>query len=638
MCIDLVKIKDKYGENMMRLCRKLFSTILEEEGKLFEILSSHFAYSKNLYADIVNNSLEDNFKNYIYKLFENNFEIDTSVEMNPYELLDKAGYILYECKCEEDIQSFKKYFDSRELLCSFRGNRLGKCYVFFAVKENVDKIKREDFINPYRQDLYGTSVISIQFSRGSINTLSIKNRYNHTVNNPDATFSNNLENIIPGLTYSFEKYYNLNISNKGSVDFELPGYVRTRDIKIDNEIVPGKYYKYNYEINNIYYCDNNIIIDNFEVIDKYQEKEKYIVIDYFIVDLVNKDIKLYDDNIDDSFLNIISNIKKIDISKDRVSKNRKLKITLDNDNVIYIEIDNLNRIISYENDFVHCIPNDFLKENLYLKRIKLNNVLRLGNNFLYNNLNMYDIDLCKVLDIGNNFLYKNNIIKNLYLPSVVRVGDNFLYKNRVIELIDMINLSQVGDSFLYDNRMLKEINFPSLLYSGDNFISCNKEIEMIFLNSLVNVGNNFLSGNKMLTKMELFNLRQVGDNFLRCNEILIDFFADSLEVIGSNFMYSNRCLESIHLSKLRLVDNNFLYKNNSITVLELNELCKVGPCFMKENNSLMLFYARKLMVVGINFLPNNKVLEYVDLSSLQEYNRFFLDSNEIVKKRVLGLC
>ena len=52
----------------------------------------------------------------------------------------------------------------------------------------------------------------------------------------------------------------------------------------------------------------------------------------------------------------------------------------------------------------------------------------------------------------------------------------------------------------------------------------------------------------------------------------------------------------------------------------------------------MLFYARKLMVVGINFLPNNKVLEYVDLSSLQEYNRFFLDSSEIVKKRFLGLC
>ena len=65
---DLSKIKDKYGEDMMRLCRELFPTILEENGKLFELLSTHFAYSRNLYNDIVNNSLVDNFKNYIYGL------------------------------------------------------------------------------------------------------------------------------------------------------------------------------------------------------------------------------------------------------------------------------------------------------------------------------------------------------------------------------------------------------------------------------------------------------------------------------------------------------------------------------------------------------------------------------------------
>lgn len=82
---------------------------------------------------------------------------------------------------------------------------------FFAVKKNADEIKRENFTNPQRQDEYGTSVISIQFSKGTINDLSIKNRYNHSVNNPDATFSNNLENIKPGLTNSFEQHYGLNI-------------------------------------------------------------------------------------------------------------------------------------------------------------------------------------------------------------------------------------------------------------------------------------------------------------------------------------------------------------------------------------------------------------------------------------------
>ena len=63
---DLINIKDKYGEGMMHLCRKNFSTILETEGLLFELLSSHFAYSRFLYDDIVNNSIEMMFKNFIY--------------------------------------------------------------------------------------------------------------------------------------------------------------------------------------------------------------------------------------------------------------------------------------------------------------------------------------------------------------------------------------------------------------------------------------------------------------------------------------------------------------------------------------------------------------------------------------------
>ena len=57
-----------------------------------------------------------------------------------------------------------------------------------------------------RQDEYGTSVISIQFDRDDTHTLSIKNRYNHKVEKPDATFSNNLNNIVAGLTKSFADY------------------------------------------------------------------------------------------------------------------------------------------------------------------------------------------------------------------------------------------------------------------------------------------------------------------------------------------------------------------------------------------------------------------------------------------------
>lgn len=212
----------------------------------------------------------------------------------------KAGYILYECKTEEDIQQFKKYYQEKEELCTFRGGRLGDCFVFFAIKINVNSIKRENFSKPEREDEYGTSVISIQFTRDESCTLSIKNRYNHTVINPDATFANNLDNIIPGLTKSFEKYYNL--KQKNFNEFEIPNYVRAND---------GKYYKYNYEINNTYYCPNNIIIENFR--PKRLPKEKYILMDYFILDLQDKKIYAYDYRIDDGFdASINSNLSSID--------------------------------------------------------------------------------------------------------------------------------------------------------------------------------------------------------------------------------------------------------------------------------------------------------------------------------------
>ena len=225
---DLKIIKKKYGEEMMHLCRELFPTLLEHEGLLPKLLHDNFKESRSLVKDIIDNNLEEEFKNYIYNQVdvENNYE--EVVSKRPEELLKEAGYKLYECHSEEEIQSFKKYYAEGEELCTFRGGRLNRCFVFFAIKENVDEIKRENFPNPERQDKYGTSVISIQFTRDDSHTLSIKNRYNHTVNNPDSTFGNNLDNIIPGLTASFDKYYGTHQSHLQKT-FEIPGYVRAND-------------------------------------------------------------------------------------------------------------------------------------------------------------------------------------------------------------------------------------------------------------------------------------------------------------------------------------------------------------------------------------------------------------------------
>ena len=53
MNCDLKIIKKKYGENMMKLVRKLFPTLLEEEGLVSRIMLNNFYPYHDLYISIV---------------------------------------------------------------------------------------------------------------------------------------------------------------------------------------------------------------------------------------------------------------------------------------------------------------------------------------------------------------------------------------------------------------------------------------------------------------------------------------------------------------------------------------------------------------------------------------------------------
>jgi len=423
---DLKIIKKKYGEKMMKLCRESFPTLLESEGLLSQLMLEHFDPSHVLYDDIISDELEDEFKDFIYSLIELK-KIKKVVNKNSKELLEEAGYDLYECRTEEEIQSFRKYYQTNEMLCTFEENRLSRCYVFFAVKKSVDDIRREDFKNPQREDLYGTSVISIQFTKNETHTLSIKNRYNHTVNNSDATFRNNLDNIIEGLTESFSRDYGM-IQTNPSNDFEIPNYVRAND---------GRYYKYNYEINNIYYCTNNVIIDNFEAM---KLEHNRLLLDYFILDLQDKIISLYDDTISDCFPGGLKEIQQIWIIKEKESK--KIIIKTNQEDII-IEIDNDNKIIKYQNDNIEEIKNNFLIYNESLIKIDLPNVTIIGDDFLYFNESLREINLPNVIEIGEHFLFFNNTLMEINMPKITEIGDCFLYYNKSLKEAKKLNKSKM---------------------------------------------------------------------------------------------------------------------------------------------------------------------------------------------------
>ena len=398
--------------------------------------------------------------------------------------MDKAGYILYpECKTEEDVQKFRHYYHrgeptpkytggtpahyKGEELCTFNGGRLNSCRVWFAVRKDVDKIKIESFKSPRREDDYGISVISIQFSKISPSTLSIKNRYNHTVSNPDATFSNNLNNIIEGLTQSFTDKYGIELANKNSSSFEIPNYVQARD---------GKFYRYNIETFNVYYCPNNTIIENGEV--KILDKEKFLLFDHFILDLENKKIidfneQLY--NTVDGFIESVGKIK--DIKRILHEKGMTIQISPVVGEIVEINLNKHNEIVGYSNPNVKNIGNDFLHYNKSLTQINLPNVKNIGNSFLILNNTLTQIDLPSVKNIGNSFLILNNTLTQIDLPSVKNIGNSFLCLNNTLTQIDLPSVKNIGDYFLCYNDTLTQINLPNVKNIGYNFLSFNHTLE-----------------------------------------------------------------------------------------------------------------------------------------------------------------
>ena len=434
---ELNRIKKLYGEKFMHFCRSIFPTLLEQEGLLTEVLKSTFATnSRTLYDDIVNNDLEEEFKNYIYSKIDVEKEMPEIIgEKTPYQLLDENGYNLYECNSEEEIQSFKKYYKSGEELCTFHGDRLNRCVVFFAVKKDAEEIKREDFNKPKREDEYGTSVMSIQFTKSQNSTVSIKNRYNHTVNNPDATYGNDLNKIAPGLTQSFKKLLSergLTLNSSNIEAFSIPGYVVADD---------GKYYKYNMEINGNYYCPGNVIIDHGNVIKL--EPEKQELIDYFILDKENKTLSLYDSVISDSFIDGFKNIDSIEMANNNNSEQKTKTITIkekSSDKPITIEINKeSNSIIGYTNENLVNLGDNFLMYNKQLSELNVPNVTNIGAGCLANNKELKKFEAPNLDPFKYDFFIKphmkmNRKLSELYVPNLTKESkENLEYVFSVVK-------------------------------------------------------------------------------------------------------------------------------------------------------------------------------------------------------------
>ncbi len=451
MTEELKKIKKLYGEEMMHLCRDLFPDILEEEGTLLEILQDNFYPTHHLGHDIKINCVKREFRGFILDRYKKESSNDSLFKTNSYAKweLEKYGkinikapfqmlsglYDIYECKTEKDVKSFAKYYAPGEQICTLDGGRLYFSHIFFFVKKNVDSIKREDFPNPKREDEYSTSVLCVQFNRNKPNYVTIISRYNNAVDNPNFTYYNDLDNIYPGLTESFKKYYGFSFKR------EPTGIKFLADMKYF-QANDGKFYKYSHEKHGLLFCDNNIVLKWHYPDFEYTAKERYIFMDEYILDRKEKRLFVYPSIFSHyhSFLTTTMIGEKI-IKTDYVIKDDKKIITIyfEDDKYVIIATNMQNEIIYYENKFVKLIKNKFLEYNETMKYLNIPNCRKIRNKFMNQNNSVIEINAPLLMYTGDDFMPVNTVLKRFYTPNLKSVGDRFLSKNRNFTKKDCIN-------------------------------------------------------------------------------------------------------------------------------------------------------------------------------------------------------
>lgn len=163
------------------------------------------------------------------------------------EDFNKAGYDTVIFDDEEKIAEYKKYYADGEVICTYNNlaERMRQYHMIVAVKKDIDKIQQGKA--PQRDDEYGTSILNIQIAKNGSH-MSIKNRYNHTVNECDSTLNNNLDMLVLGLQAKVLGYYNIASLNNNKCYYN-------RIVNIN-----GIYLKYNREVNNVYFGD--FVLDN----------------------------------------------------------------------------------------------------------------------------------------------------------------------------------------------------------------------------------------------------------------------------------------------------------------------------------------------------------------------------------------
>lgn len=398
---------------------------------------------------------------------------------DPFKLLHRAGYHAVYADTLEKQNDIKKYFAPGEELCTFKDTtRYQNYYIVNAVRYDVDKIRRADFQNPAREDAYGTSVMSIQMAKQG-GFISIKNRYNHTVEHPDNTYNSNPDNIIYGLSAALMQYFD--------IEFNVPNELPDGYVLVDNHVV-----RYKFEMGGIYFC-HDFYVKYGEI--RHVNKSYEILVDNFVVDLRGGTRPVSNIIIEsrDSFPAVINHVvcgKKLSVTKP------------DADGTVHIFADGAplmdvrdGVLVGLNLPEVQVIPDNFLAYNQTLEKINLSSATAIGNSFLSHNTALQSIDVHSAKTIGDGFLCSNTVLQSIDVRNAETIGDDFLYSNTALVSIDVSNAEKIGDEFLFLNTELRSIDAHSAKEIGVDFLYSNRGLKQIIIPDDAKIGGDFLNSN-----------------------------------------------------------------------------------------------------------------------------------------------
>ncbi|MDR0397780.1 MAG: hypothetical protein LBH36_01170 [Candidatus Nomurabacteria bacterium] len=269
------RFKKRFGEGFVKEVRGSLTEFLAVDGfaeKMQELIPVKHDATETLLdnMDYIRSTLRDFYS-------DKNAEAE-QIPKNPYELARNVGYeLLGPFDSAKEMKRFKTDYRHGERICTFNDpeGRLKAYHILWLRHQNADNIPPADELTaqnlteewqqylrtinrydqdsdtynlqdlkPEREDPYGRSSMSVQIGRQSNNHVSIKNRYNHTVNSPDATLSNNLDNLTSELRLAV---YSL----VGRKDLMKAGGVNLANNYVtDNN---GGIHRYYIEKDNVYY-------------------------------------------------------------------------------------------------------------------------------------------------------------------------------------------------------------------------------------------------------------------------------------------------------------------------------------------------------------------------------------------------